>query len=178
MEERRAHISTCTSTCTSTSAASPGPPRNRPKRPNTKPPSAVATHPAPNPPPFLVFLLLPLPSPPPPRYCISLHRLPSRSAYRTAWPPAACHPLSARYGAAAKGRERQSRITSPLILLRPARRLRSRGGERAKGWGGGGAGRAARPARPSPRPGGAPLARAFPRKKRTAACCILHVYYK
>lgn len=59
-----------------------------------------------------------------PRYCISLHRLPSRSAYRAAWPLAACHPLSARYGAAAKGRERQSRIgkqsrsTSPLILLR------------------------------------------------------------
>lgn len=119
MEERRAHISTCTSTCISTSAASPGPPRNRPKRPNTKPPSAVATQPAPNPPPFLVFLLLPLPPPPPPAIasaCTASLRAPLTARLGRPLPATRSAPGTGRQRRAERGRVASLHLSSSCGL--------------------------------------------------------------
>lgn len=151
MAERRAHTSTCTSPC----AASSAPPRNRPKRLNTKPPSAEATQPH-----SPTLFLLPLPPPPPAiaSACTASPRAPLTARLGRSLPATRSAPGTGRQRKAERGRAASG---SRAAALRPSSSCGLRAGGGAGAGSGTRGGRDVPLAPPAPLPAPAPQPRSL-----------------
>lgn len=151
MAERRAHTSTCTSPC----AASSAPPRNRPKRLNTKPPSAEATQPH-----SPTLFLLPLPPPPPAiaSACTASPRAPLTARLGRSLPATRSAPGTGRQRKAERDRAASG---SRAAALRPSSSCGLRAGGGAGAGSGTRGGRDVPLAPPAPLPAPAPQPRSL-----------------